>query len=128
MGLIAAIARWRDRYVLGGGQGGMTAEEMVAVLRGSLPLVELPDHRGKRVSLWVIDDGDAEEVSLAVRRDGRLMPCDSAKAPGWAEARIGDWCTALLEGFFEGFKGEDERLVDDCVQALYRALWEPAAF
>jgi DNA-binding HxlR family transcriptional regulator len=130
MGLIAGVGRWRDRHLATADQAGMTLGEMVTVLRASLPLVELSQHGGKRLSLYVVSGDDVEEVSAATDEDGKVEvgPPDDSEATAWAEGDIQAWCTAVLEGRFDGFKGGDERLVEDCFAALHAVLWTPAPF
>src|SRR6186997_414687 len=59
MGLIVGIARWRHHHVVAEDEEGMTAEEMATVLRVALPLVKLPEHRGKCLQLSVLSEDDA---------------------------------------------------------------------
>lgn len=128
MGLIAGIGRWCDRYSTDRDEEGMAVAEVGSLLRAMLPLVRLPQHRGKRLALYVVQDDEVEELVVEVGDDGgvRLIPGD-AGATGWAEGDAGAWCAALLEGRFAGFTGNDEELVEDSVRTLHAALWTPAS-
>jgi DNA-binding HxlR family transcriptional regulator len=135
MGLLAAIARWRHRHVVAEDEEGMTAPEMATVLRAALHLVELPDHRGKRLRLDVAgeDDTDApasEEVWIEVEADGTIHSCASPPAApdGWGGGHVATWIPVLLDGRSDAVEvGGEETLVRDCLDALYEALWTPTA-
>jgi DNA-binding HxlR family transcriptional regulator len=127
MGLIAGIGCWRRRHEPGEGMG---LEEIATVLRAALPLAELPQHAGKRLSLYAVGGDSMAEVAAEVARDGtiRIEGSSPEKPAGWAEGSAHDWCKVLLDGRFEGFTGDDERLVADCLEALRDAVWAPAPF
>jgi DNA-binding HxlR family transcriptional regulator len=127
MGLIAAIARWRGRHVAGGDEEGLTEEEMATVLRAALPLVELPDHKGKCLRLSV----GGEDVWAEVKADGSVHSCATPPAtPGpQALGKVEDWVAVLLDGEIGAlrFEGTEEPLAD-CLAVLYGRLWMPAPF
>jgi DNA-binding HxlR family transcriptional regulator len=133
MGLIAAIARWRQHHVVAEGEEGITAAEMATVLRVALPLAELPNHRGKCLKLSVRGgEGSAgakgEEVWAEVEGEGRLHSCASAPADadGWGRGQVKAWTAAILDGKANRILvGDDEQLINDCLSGFYEALWSP---
>jgi DNA-binding HxlR family transcriptional regulator len=136
MGLIVGIARWRHHHVVAEDEEGLTAEEMVTVLRTSLQLGSVPEHAGKCLKLCVVGEDDApgadgEDVWAEVEPDGAVHSCieTSASADGWARGKVKTWIPAILEGRSKGLLvGDDEKLVSDCLTELYDALWRPEAF
>lgn len=136
MGLLAGIARWRHHHVVAEDEEGMSAAEMATVLRAALPLVDLPEHRGKRLRLTVQGEGDAaggegEEVWAEVEADGRVHGCAEARAEpdGWGRGKVEAWIPVVLDDRDdEVLLGGEDRLVADSLRRLYRALWNPAPF
>jgi len=136
MGLLAGIARWRHHHVVAEDEEGMTAAEMATVLRVALPLVRLPDHRGKCLLLEVRAEDDAagsegETVWAEVEGDGTIHSC--AEPPtdpsGWGRGKVASWIPVLLDG--ESGKvllGADEALVTDALGGLFKTLWSPQPF
>jgi DNA-binding HxlR family transcriptional regulator len=135
MGLLVAIARWRHRHVVAEDEEGMTAPEMATVLRASLQLVALPEHKGKRLRVDVGsgDDTDAprsEEVCATIEPDGTVHSCAShpTEPDGWVRGRVATWIPVLLEGRTDAVPADgEEKLVRDCLDALYESLWTPVA-
>jgi DNA-binding HxlR family transcriptional regulator len=135
MGLLAGIARWRHRHVVAEDEEGMTTPEMATVLRAALRLVTLPDHRGRCLRLDVVseDDTDApasEAVWAEVEADGTIHSCASPPADpdGWGSGKVATWIPVLLDGRSDAVEIDGEgTLVRDCLDALYEALWTPAA-
>lgn len=135
MGLLAAIARWRHRHVIAGDEEGMTAPEMATVLRTALQLVTLPEHSGSCLRLDISSEDDtaapsSEEVWAEVEADGTVHSCASAPAEpdAWGRGRVATWIPVLLDGHSGAVAtGGEEKLLRDCLDALYRALWTPAA-
>lgn len=133
MGLLAGIARWRHRHVVAEDEEGMTAPEMATVLRAALRLVTLPDHRGRCLRLDVASEDDtaapaSEEVWAEVEADGTIHSCASPPADpdGWGSGRVATWIPVLLDGRSDAVDvGGEEKLVSDCLDALYQALWTP---
>lgn len=134
MGLLAGIARWRRRHVVAEDEEGMTAGEMATVLKVALPLVRIPEHRGRCLQLSVLEeDNDAgskeETVWAEVKGDGTLDSCLVAPAGpsgGWGRGRVAAWIPVLLDGENSGvLLGDDERFISDVLEGLYRALWDP---
>jgi DNA-binding HxlR family transcriptional regulator len=126
MGLIAAIARWRGRHVAAADEEGLTEAEMATVLRTSLPLVELTNHRGKCLQLTVA----GEEVWAEVEADGSVHSC--ARAPADPDSRalgeVEDWAATLLDGESGALRLEgEEKPLADCLTALYERLWVPSS-
>jgi DNA-binding HxlR family transcriptional regulator len=136
MGLVVAVAHWRHLHVAAGEGEGMTAAEMATVLRVALPLIELPEHAGKCLSLSVRGEeaeagGEGEEVVVEVKADGTLDSCGSPKAnpAAWGRGQVQAWIPALLDGDpSRVLVGGDQRLVGDCLSRLYETLWTPQLF
>jgi DNA-binding HxlR family transcriptional regulator len=135
MGLLAGIARWRHRHVVAEDEEGMTAPEMATVLRAALLLVTMPEHKGRCLRLDVLSDDDtdaptSEEVWAEVEGDGTIHSCASPPADpdGWGGGQVATWIPVLLDGRVDGVEADgDEKLVRDCLDALYEALWTPTA-
>lgn len=136
MGLLAGVARWRHRHVVADDEEGMTAGEMATVLKVALPLVRLPQHRGKCLQLSVLggenDAGSMEETVWAeVKGDGTLDSCATAPpvSSGWGRGRVASWIPVLLDGEDSGvLLGDDEQLISDTLKGLYEGLWDPRPF
>jgi DNA-binding HxlR family transcriptional regulator len=136
MGLIASIARWRNHHVVAADEEGMTAGEMGTLLRATLPLAKLPEHKGKCLQLEVQAEkeqasGEEEAVWAEVEADGTVHPCASPtpSSDGWGRGKVEAWIPVILDGDPQGVLiGGDGDLVDDCLSALYDALWAPIPF
>jgi hypothetical protein len=135
MGLLAGIARWRHHHVVAEDEEGMTVEEMATVLKVVLPLVRMPEHRGKCLQLSVSSEDDAtseaQEVWAEVRDDGSVYSCadQPAKAKGWGRGRVAAWIPLLLDGDSSGVLiGDDDRLVEDAVTGMFESLWAQQPF
>jgi DNA-binding HxlR family transcriptional regulator len=135
MGLIVGIGRWRHRYSVTEDEDGMTAAEMATVLRAAIPLVEIPEHAGKRLKLGVVGEGEVagaegELIWAEVEEGGAIHSCadPSYEVGGWARGKVKAWIPAVLDGRpHKVLVGEDERLVGDCLEKLYGALWAPSS-
>lgn len=133
-GLIASIARWRHRHVVGEGEEGMSGPEMAAALRAALPLARLPSHPGACFELCVLggadgSGGEPETVRVEVGADGALRNCaaEGERVDAAARGPVEDWIPALLEGEPPEAASDDEaELVGALVDALYAALWSVA--
>lgn len=136
MGLLAGIARWRHHHVIAEDEEGMTAAEMATVLRVALPLLSLPNHKGKCLDLSVQAADDAagaegEKVWAEVKADGTLHSCANqpAEPDSWARGQVSAWIPALLDGdAHQVLVGDDESLISDCLTGLYETLWTPKPF
>jgi DNA-binding HxlR family transcriptional regulator len=136
MGLIAGIARWRHHHVVADDEEGATATEMATVLRVALPLVKLPDHKGKCLRLSVRAEeeaagGEGEEIWVEIAHDGCVQSCAEPPADpdGWGRGKVSAWIPVILDGNAQNvLVGEDEKLVSDCLAGLYEALWTPQPF
>lgn len=136
MGLLVGIARWRQHHVVAEDEEGMTAAEMATVLRTALPLVRLPAHAGKCLRLEVRGELDpagavAEEVWAEVEPVGTVHSCATAPAEpdAWGRGTVEHWTAAILDGGTDGvLVGGEEEVASDCLEGLYEALWELAAF
>jgi DNA-binding HxlR family transcriptional regulator len=136
MGLIVGIARWRHHHVVAEDEEGMTAAEMATVLRVALPLVKLPEHKGKRLRFVPRTEDDAagaagEEVWVEVCGDGAVQSC--AEPPdepdAWGRGKVGAWIPVILDGQpKQVLVGGDESLVADCLERLHEILWTPQPF
>jgi DNA-binding HxlR family transcriptional regulator len=134
MGLLTAIARWRHHHVAAGDEEGMTAEEMATVLKVALPLVRLPEHRGKCLLLEVRGEdatgSEGQEVWAEVKGDGSVHSCAEApaKPDAWGHATVAGWMPVVLDGQLEGIETpEDEKLALEASMGLFDALWNPHA-
>jgi DNA-binding HxlR family transcriptional regulator len=134
-GLLAGIARWRNRHVVAEDEEGMTAEEMATVLRTALPLATVPARAGKRLQMSVrsVDEASAEgaEVWAEVEPGGGLHSCVDPPAgrDGWARGTVEAWISVLLDGDSAGILLEgEEGLVSACLDSLYESLWSPGPF
>jgi len=135
MGLIAGIARWRHHHVVAEDEEGMTADEMATVIRVTLPLACLPEHRGKCLRLSVLSEDDAagsegETVWAEVNDDGSIHSCaeQPADPDAWGRGRVKDWIPVFLDGESSGILLGDDRLVEDSVSSLFEVLWSPQPF
>lgn len=136
MGLIAGVGRWRHHHVIADDEEGLTAAEMATVLRVALPLVQVPEHAGKCLQLYVLGEedepgSDGEIVRLEVKADGTVHTCvdSSSSADGWGRGKVEAWIPAILDGKAEKVLiGDDERLVVECLAAFYDSLWRPGPF
>jgi DNA-binding HxlR family transcriptional regulator len=135
MGLLVAIARWRHRHVVAEDEEGMTATEMATVLRAVLQLVALPGHQGKCLRLDVGSEDEtggpaSEAVWAEIEADGTVHSCvdPPADPAGWGSGLVANWIPVLLDGRVDAVEsGGEEKLVRDCLAALYETLWTPAA-
>jgi DNA-binding HxlR family transcriptional regulator len=133
MGLLAGIARWRHRHVVGEDEQGMTATEMATVLRAALPLVKAPDHPGECLQLSVRSQedaagADAEEVWAEVGPNGAIHSCSkpSENPTAWGRGEVKDWIPAILDGKTgDVLIGGEESLVADLLSGLHETLWTP---
>jgi DNA-binding HxlR family transcriptional regulator len=136
MGLIAGIARWRNRHVVAEDEEGMTPDEMATVLRTALPLATVRDRPGKCLRLSVRSEDDAagstgEEVWAEVEATGSVHSCVDfpADPDGWGRGTVEAWIPTLLDGDSSAvLVGGQESLVSECLDSLYETLWSPAPF
>lgn len=136
MGLIAGIARWRHHHVVAEDEEGMTAAEMATVLQVALPLVKLPEHKGKCLRLSVLSGdepggAEGEEVWIEVKEDGTPHSCASPPADpdGWGRGKVKTWIPVILDGNAQGvLVGDDTKLVSSALGGLYETMWSPAPF
>jgi DNA-binding HxlR family transcriptional regulator len=136
MGLIAGIARWRHHHVVAEDEEGMSAVEMATLLRVALPLVDLPEHRGRCLQLNVLSEDDVpgsegESVWMKVEEDCSVYSCPEAprEPDGWGRGGVRDWIPVVLDGNSEGILvGGEESLAVDTMAGLYEALWSPRPF
>jgi len=136
MGLVVGVARWRHHHVVDEGEEGMSAAEMATALRTALPLVELPEHKGKCLRLAVRNEEDApgaegEEVWAEVEPDGTIHSCASPPVDpaAWGRGKVKAWIPLVMDGKTDGVLiGGEEKLATDCLEGLYNTLWTPAPF
>lgn len=122
MALVAGISRWRRRHVLSGGETGLNAGEAATALRTALPLVALPEHRGKSFGIGVA----SEDVWASIEPDGRVLSSASAPADLDSHVRgeVKTWVDTLLDGPSEDLVVEgDSGLIRACFSRLHAALW-----
>lgn len=135
MALIAGLGRWRQQYVAGEAEGGLTVEEMATKLRAALPLLNLPEHQGRSVKLGVVgptgQDGARGSATLTahVSAGGTMRSVKERSAEdAWAIGTIDTWFAALLDGDQERMRvGGDLDFVGDCLKRLHETLWAQPA-
>jgi DNA-binding HxlR family transcriptional regulator len=129
MALIAGIGRWRRRHVVSEGASGLTPQEAGGVLRTALPLVALPDHGGKKLSLEIAPVGGDEEtdsVWAVIEPDGKARSCEGPlpEADGRAHGKVTAFIDAILDGPQSGLRLDgDEHLLRTCFERLHSTLW-----
>jgi DNA-binding HxlR family transcriptional regulator len=135
MALIAAVGRWRHRFILTGELTGLTGSEMATVIRAALPLIELPGFSGMSINLGVASPMDkyghrsVESLQGVIGEDG-LIRSDLALETTVESSAVGTvntWLGALLDGKRGRMRsGGDLRLVSACLAQLHDVLWEKA--
>jgi len=135
MALIAAIGRWRHRFVLTGELTGLTGDEMATVIRAALPLILLPGFAGMSINLGVASPMDkyghrsVEALQGAIGEDGSIRS-DLALRTTVESSAVGTmntWLAALLDGNRGRMRsGGNLGLVDACLTQLHEVLWEKA--
>lgn len=131
-GLLAALACWRGQHLLESTEKMLTVDETAAILRASLPLVQLPQHPGIAIKLGIVGSGDvdggtgAAAVAAKVARNGAVRCIDDLNetADGWALATVDSWLRATVKG--TGRRrvriGGEEEVVQVCLTALHDLL------
>lgn len=134
MVLIAGIGRWRRRHVVSEGEVGLGVSEVAGLLRATLPLISLPEHREKSLKIDVLDSngakGDEETVWGCVEANGSVVSCAEPKAEADAQAKGKStvWVDAVLDGPPVDVSTQgDEGLIEACVARLHAVLWGAAA-
>jgi DNA-binding HxlR family transcriptional regulator len=131
MVLVAALGRWRQRHGYADGGTGLSAVEMLTVLRTTLPLLEVPGKSGSRIKLEVAGatEGngatDPEALVGRVGSAGRIGLAANPEAPvdAWVSGTVNTWCRALLDGNRGRMRvGGDLQLVDAYLTRLHGAL------
>lgn len=133
MGLIAGVGRWRRRHVVSAGEAGLDVREVAGLLRTTLPLVSLPEHREKSLRIDILSSNGAkgeETVWGRVEGDGNVVSHAEAEADAHAHAqgKSTAWVDAVLDGppLSVSTQG-DEGLIDTCVGRLHAVLWGAGA-
>jgi DNA-binding HxlR family transcriptional regulator len=133
--LIVALGRWRHRFVLTGGQSGLTGTEMATVIRAALPLILLPNFAGLSINLGVAGPTDkygqraVEALQGVVGMDGAVRTDLTARSTvdGSVVGTMNTWLAALLDGNRGRMRsGGELSLVDACLIQLHGVLWETA--
>ena len=130
MALIAGIGRWRRRHVVPKGTTGLTSAEAAGLIRTVMPLVALPEHRGKGLELRISPPGGSEAQEERVWADvGTAGVVASRGAPAGkidvvACGQVATWVDALLDGAGKELSTKgDVRLLDECLRRLHSVLW-----
>ena len=130
MALIAGIGRWRRRHAVPKGMNGLTSGEAAGLLRAVLPLVSLPEQRGKSLELIISPRGgsgaDEETVWARVELDGAVTTSSEpvAEADSVARGHVAAWVDAVLDGPARELSARgDAQLLDECLRQLHAALW-----
>lgn len=104
--VIAAAARWERRHLLDRTRA-LAPGDVLALLRGSLPLVRLPEHLGATISLTVEAENRLPappqrfgSLQVEVGADGMVACSERAETTpdAWVRASIDAWLDALVEG------------------------------
>lgn len=122
MALIAGVGRWRRRHIDPKDEAGLHVSEAATVLRTALPLIALPEHRGKCFAISVAE----EDVWARVEPDGSVLSCASAPAnlDAHAQGEVKTWVDVLLDGPPKNLSAEGDRgLIKTCFARLHAALW-----
>jgi DNA-binding HxlR family transcriptional regulator len=130
MALIAGIGRWRRRHIVPDGTAGLSPREVGGVLRTALPLVALPEHRGKNLGFEIaaeaMDGGEADTVWASVAPDGIVLSCEGPlrQVDGHARGKVETVVNAILDGPHNGLRSQgDEQLIKSCLERLHSTLW-----
>jgi DNA-binding HxlR family transcriptional regulator len=130
MALVAGIGRWRRRHIVPKGTPGLTSGEAAGLIRTVLPLVCLPDYRGKSLELAISPRGgsgaEEEKVWAQVKSDGIVVSCPAppAKVDSVASGHVTVWIDSILDGPGNGLSARgDARLLDECLRRLHAVLW-----
>jgi DNA-binding HxlR family transcriptional regulator len=128
MALIAGIGRWRRRHVVPKGTTGLTPCETAGVLRTALPLVTLPDHGGKKLSLCIASPPGEEAATVwgTVAEEGTVHSCEGPleKVDGEAHGKVIAFVNAILDGPHDGLRLDgDEGLLRTCLERMHSTLW-----
>jgi hypothetical protein len=133
--LIIALGRWRHRFVLTGGQLGLTGTEMATVIRAALPLILLPTFAGMSINLGVAGPTGkygqraVEALQGVVGMDGSIRTDLTARSTvdGSVVGTMNTWLATLLDGNRGRMRsGGELSLVDACLIQLHSVLWEAA--
>lgn len=130
MALIAGVGRWRRRHVVPKGTAGLTSGEVAGVIQTLLPLVTLPEHRGKGLELRISRRGgsgtEEEKVWAEVGPAGVVASCPApaGKIDVVASGQVATWVDAVLDGPGKELSTKgDARLLDECLRRLHLVLW-----
>jgi DNA-binding HxlR family transcriptional regulator len=135
MALVTGLGRWRQQHVEGEADAGLTVEEMATVLRVSLPLLQLPEHRGRNIKLGIVgttgEDGRRGSATLTASvSDGGSVRCvkDKLSEDAWAIGAVDNWFAALIDNDRKGMRtGGTPACVGDCLKGLRKAFWTVTA-
>ena len=109
---------------------------MATLLRAALPLIKVPQHKGKCLRLEIRagdeqESAEGETVWAKVEGDGTIAPCADAHVTtdAWGRGEIAAWIPVVLDGESRGvLVGADGACLSDCLSRLYDALWAPIPF
>ena len=131
MALVTGLGRWRQQHVNGEDNAGLTVGEMAAVLRASLPLLQLPDHQERSIKLGIVgrtgQDGQRGSATLTAHvSTGGAVRCvkEQASEDAWAIGTVDNWFAALIDDERNEMRtGGTPECVDDCLKGLRKAFW-----
>jgi DNA-binding HxlR family transcriptional regulator len=135
MALMAGLGRWRQQHIAGEEEGGLTVAETSTVLRASLPLLQLPEHRERSMKLGIVgitglgDQRGSATLMVHVSANGAVRcvkerPSENA----WAIGTVDTWFAAILDGDREQLRvGGDLAFVEGCLKLLHETLWASSA-
>ncbi|MGN6217486.1 MAG: winged helix-turn-helix transcriptional regulator [Solirubrobacterales bacterium] len=134
MALIAAIGRWRGRHFVPEGSSGLSVAEGAGLLRTAMPLVALPEHKGKSFAIEILAVAaprgeESEMVWGRIGPDGRVLNCGEPLTDVGARGRgkVIAWIDAIVDGSSRGLRTEGEDLlIGTLLQRLHAVLWTSA--
>jgi DNA-binding HxlR family transcriptional regulator len=131
MALIAGIGRWRRHHVVPRGTSGLTPREAGGMLRAALPLVALPEHGGKSLSIEIAPvgskEGETEAVWAMVEPEGNVLSCEGPlpEVDGHADGEVTAFVDTILKGPQNGLQLDgDEDLIRTLFERLHSILWK----
>lgn len=137
IGELAASARFERRH-LGDAAVPISPEDGANALRGTLPLIELPDHPGGICEFAIKEsgvDGVAVAMAWAEVKGGRVVATGLGAAPrpatSWAQGTIDQWLEAVIDHRPRVLRAAGERelnkqMLDELHIQLYRRDWPSA--
>jgi DNA-binding HxlR family transcriptional regulator len=133
--LVAGLGRWRQRYLDGEAERGLTVGEVATALRASLPLLQIPRHQERSIKLGIVgatgQNGQRGSATLTAHVSaGGGVRCvkERASEDAWGIGTVDTWFATILDGNLGAMRtGGDGDLVEDCLGSLHETLWAAPA-